>query len=102
MHPKSQEFHDLLTQIGELHNRKQKDYGTDIDPFANIRASEDFGIDGWIGALVRLNDKIARLKSFVKKKSLANESVEDSLLDISVYALIALILYRENNEHRDA
>ena|SRR5579864_1079405 len=101
MHPKSQEFHDLLIKIGELHNRKQKDYGTDTDPFANIRASEDFGIDGWIGALVRLNDKIARLKNFAKKKSLANESVEDSLLDISVYALIALILYREKNEYRD-
>jgi len=45
--------------------------------------------------LVRLNDKIVRLKSFAKKGKLANESAKDSMMDIAVYALIALILYEE-------
>src|SRR6266487_1952918 len=53
----SEAFHALLREIGELHDRKQKDYGSNTDPFANVRASQDFGVPAWVGALVRLNDK---------------------------------------------
>lgn len=91
-------FHALLEQIGELHDRKQEDYGKDSDPFANVRASQDFGIPPWVGALVRLNDKVHRLKQFAQRGALANESAEDSMMDIAVYALIALVLYREEAE----
>lgn len=94
----SPKFHALLKQIGDLHDKKQKDYGSDSDPFANVRASAEFGAKPWVGALIRLNDKIHRLKQFSKKGTLANESAEDSMLDIAVYALIALILYREESE----
>jgi hypothetical protein len=101
-------FHELLRQIGELHDKKQLDYGADQDPFANVRASERWGIEPWVGALVRLNDKVHRLQQFAKKGELANESAEDSMLDIAVYSLIALILYREaavspvGRTHREA
>ena len=88
-------FHALLKEIGELHDRKQEDYGRDVDPFANVRASQEFGVAPWVGALIRLNDKVTRLKAFAIKGSLANESAEDSMLDIAVYSLISLILYRE-------
>ena len=94
-HPASAEFHRLLTEIGALHDRKQRDYGSSSDPFANVRASQEFGVPAWVGALIRLNDKVTRLKSFATRGELANESAEDSMLDIAVYALIALILYRE-------
>ena len=88
-------FHDLLVEIGELHDKKQKDYGRTNDAFANIKASEDFGVSPWIGALVRANDKMRRLQAFALKGELENESAEDSMLDMAVYSLIALILYRE-------
>jgi hypothetical protein len=91
-------FHALLKEIADLHDKKQEDYGTDGDPFANVRASRDFGVSPWIGAVIRLHDKVIRLKSFSRRGVLANESVEDSLLDIAVYALIALVLYREERE----
>ena len=91
----SARFHELLNTIGALHDVKQRDYGSDTDPFANIRASQEWGIAPWIGALVRLNDKVHRLKRFAKKGVLANESAKDSMLDIAVYALIALCLYEE-------
>lgn len=94
-HPSSARLHELLVEVGDLHDRKQADYGTDTDPFANVRASEEFGIPGWVGALVRLNDKVVRLKSFARKGVLANESAADSMRDIAVYALIALVLYEE-------
>lgn len=91
-------FHELLKKIGDLHDLKQEDYGSDHDPFANVRASREWGVAPWVGALVRLNDKVHRLQRFACKGTLANESAEDSMLDIAVYALISYILYQEEGE----
>jgi len=99
--PGDPRLHELLVEIGELHDRKQEDYGTDEDPFANVRQSEQWGIPAWVGAMVRLNDKVKRLQNFAKKGTLANESAEDSMMDIAVYAIIALILYREASGYYD-
>lgn len=95
MHKDSQRFHQLLKEIGELHDRKQEDYGRDDAPFANVESSADFGTLPWVGALIRLNDKVNRLKALSRKGSLANESAEDSMRDIAVYALIALVLFEK-------
>ena len=94
-HPASEKFHDLLREAGEMHDRKQADYGRGDDPFANVRASEEWGIPGWVGAMVRAQDKVRRLQTFAKRGSLVNEPVRDSLLDLAVYSLIALVLYEE-------
>lgn len=88
-------FLAILDEIREMYLRKSHDYGSKKDTFTNVRASIEFGIAPWIGALVRLNDKIVRIKSFIEKGVLKNESVEDSLLDIAVYAIISLCLRRE-------
>lgn len=85
----------MLTLIGETHDRKQKDYGSNSDPYHNVRSTEAWGIPGWQGALMRLNDKVNRLQSYVRNGELANEGAEDSMLDIAVYAIIALVLHRE-------
>lgn len=91
-------FHALLSELGVLHDKKQEDYGVDHDPFANVRSAAEFGVDPWIGAMVRLNDKVTRLKQYARRGTLANEGVEDSLMDIAVYALIALVLHREAHD----
>ena len=101
-HPNSKRFHELLKEIGELHDRKQEDYGSDDDPFANLRGSEKWGIPAWLGALVRLNDKVVRLQAFARKRKLANESAEDSMRDIAVYAIIALVLYEQEGQDADS
>ena len=100
-HPNSERFHQILKELGDLHDRKQQDYGRGNDPFANVRASSDWGIPAWVGCMVRLNDKVKRLQSFAIKGSLANEGVEDSLRDISVYAAIALVLYEEESNKQE-
>lgn len=87
----------LLDEMRALHCKKCADYGTEGDPFQNIRNSKDFGIPPWLGAVLRGNDKMQRLKAFATKGNLQNESVEDSLMDLAAYALIALVLYREEN-----
>src|SRR5581483_9275732 len=88
-------FYDILNELRAMHDKKSKDYGHGDDPLANLRASEKFGIPAWVGVLIRLNDKIVRVQSFLQKGSLANESLDDSLIDIPVYAVLALQLYRE-------
>ena len=92
----SERFHELLGETGEMHDRKQADYGRDEDPFANIRSTERWGVPAWVGALIRLNDKVHRLQSLVQNGKLLNESAEDSMRDIAVYALIALVLWEED------
>ena len=89
-------FHALLKQIGDLHDKKQRDYGRDTDAFANVRASQDFGVEAWIGCMIRAQDKLKRLQTYAQKGTLACEGVEDSFMDLAVYSLIGLILFRES------
>ncbi len=96
-------FEGVLAEMAALHRKKNQDYGSDEDPFANVRASEEFAIPAWLGSIVRANDKMTRLKTFARKRQLANETVEDSLLDLANYAVIALVLYRQSeNAHGGA
>jgi len=89
-------FHELMqVEVIGLHDKKQEDYGRNEDPFANVRQSREWGVPPWVGALIRANDKVKRLQKAARGGQLANETVEDSLLDLIVYAGISLILYRE-------
>lgn len=97
-HPSSQKFHDLCDAMKAMHDKKQQDYGRTNDPFANVRASEDFGVAGWAGCMIRANDKMRRLQKAAQGGTLSNEGVEDSLMDLAVYSIIALVLYREQHD----
>jgi len=89
-------FEQVLEEMRTLQARKRKDYGSDQDPLANIRAGAQFaGVPDWVGSLMRANDKMFRLSAAAKGSPLSNEGVEDSLLDLAVYAVHALTLYRE-------
>src|SRR4051812_9095626 len=90
-------FSQILQEIQAIHDKKQEDYGVDGDPYRNVRNSSDFGIVPWVGAMIRANDKVKRLQTFAYRGHLANESVEDSLIDLATYAIIALVLYREQS-----
>ncbi len=68
-----------------LLNRKHKDYSAE-----NITAFGEFGV------LVRVNDKICRLKNLLSMgMEPKNESVEDSWLDLANYAIIAQLIRRK-------
>lgn len=100
-HPESQAFKDTLDAMLLLHDRKQKDYGTKESPFANVRASEDFGIPAWIGCAIRTNDKFRRLMTATQQwldngsVRLSNESLEDAWLDAAVYCIIGYLMTQE-------
>jgi hypothetical protein len=82
--PKTFEEATYLTfaKCAELMIAKQHDYG-----HRNITDFGEFGV------LVRLNDKVARLKNlYEKNREPKNESVSDSWADICNYAAISLML----------
>lgn len=98
VHPTSQAYFDLLDRMKALHSSKSKDYGSEHDPLANIRNGALFvGIEPWKGAMVRLSDKVTRLATFNRTGRLEHEGVEDNLMDLASYALLALLLYREEH-----
>jgi hypothetical protein len=100
-HPTSQAFFDLCDQMKEMHRRKSRDYGcpSGEDPLANIRNGARFvGIPSWKGAMVRLSDKVTRLAAYNATGRLENESLEDNLFDLASYALLALLLHREDRD----
>lgn len=98
-HPLSRAFWEKLLSAGEMHDAKQADYGRSDDPFYNIKQSANWGVEPWVGAMMRLDDKVGRLRNLVQSDGeLRNEPIEDSLLDIAVYALIALVLREEQAE----
>lgn len=88
-------FAAVLAELRAMHDRKNADYGTTVDPYANVRASEDFGIPGWIGAVMRAGDKQRRLQAAARGSQLTNEGIRDSLIDNAVYYIIAAILFDE-------
>lgn len=95
-------FKNLLDRLWLLHCKKAADYGTDLDPLANIRAGADVGISAPVSCWIRAKDKVKRIDQYMRKGELANESVQDSLQDLASYSLIALLLIWEESEQAPA
>ena len=81
---------------------KNADYtGGSSDPFANFRMTETLDVPAEIGILIRIMDKIQRVRSFVENGELQvkSESVDDALEDIINYTILikGLIKERECN-----
>lgn len=90
----SQRFLDLLDEMRRLHESKSADYGSETDPLANIRQGAEFvGIEPWRGCMVRIADKVQRLKTYCRTGRLVHEGVRDTLLDLSAYSLLAIVLF---------
>lgn len=89
----------LLDEMRELHLKKNAGYsGDSVDRWANFRMAENFGVTAFLGCLVRMSDKFIRVQNLVKnpKNEMVGEAIEDTLLDLASYALIAICLRREN------
>jgi hypothetical protein len=81
----------------DLHDRKNSNYSADHDPLSNLKASEEFGIPGYIGTMIRMSDKWSRLVQLMRgKEDLVGESMKDTLLDLAVYSLLEIILLEEH------
>lgn len=87
-------FEEQLTKMLAITKAKNADYtGVGDDPFANFTRVERLGICSTEqGFLTRMFDKFSRIISFTQKGVLQvkDESVEDTLLDLSIYCLLML------------
>ena len=84
------EFEKITDQMLGLTTKKNADYGSTVDPFANFRTFGELGI------LVRMSDKFSRLRTALYEKrelQVSDETIEDTALDLAVYAVL-LISYR--------
>ena len=81
----SDTFESVLDEMKELHAKKDKDYGS-----AFHKSFEEFGATAGV---VRLNDKMERVKSLVKngKAEVKDESLLDSLKDAACYAVMLYV-----------
>jgi hypothetical protein len=72
----------IASELARMVIDKQRDYGTE-----NILAFEEKGI------VVRMNDKIARLKNLVWGNRIPNnETLDDTYRDLAGYSIVALML----------
>ena len=95
-HPSSAAFVRLLAEMQRLHESKSADYGSEEDPLANVRSGADFvNIEPWRGCMVRIADKVQRLRTFCRTGRLVHEGVRDTLLDLAAYSLLAIVLFDE-------
>jgi len=94
-HPR---FYELIEEMKQIHSDKNHDYAGDNDPLANFKASKRIGIDPFIGANIRLQDKVARIENFIKtgEFKVKGESLKDTYIDLANYALLSLILFEES------
>lgn len=95
-------LHDQLTKAGrELMARKNADYGADTDAFANFRMSALLHVKPEIGAMLRMQDKMARLVSFIEKGELKvkEESWKDAIIDLINYSVILAGLLEERSSN---
>ena len=98
-HPSSTAFISLLGEMQRLHESKSADYGSEDDPLANIRQGADFvNIEAWRGCMVRIADKVQRLRTYCRTGRLVHEGVRDTLLDLSAYSLLAIVLFDEGRD----
>lgn len=94
-HPR---FYELLLEIAKLHSDKNFNYAENTNPLSNLRECEKFGISAPMGVMVRLSDKWSRLQQLMGgKKDVVNESLYDTLRDMSIYTLLMIILLEEKN-----
>jgi hypothetical protein len=97
--PGSLPFLELLEDLRTLHLSKSQDYGSENDPLANIRQGAEFvGIEPWRGCMVRVADKVQRLKTYCRTGRLVHEGVRDTLLDLAAYSLLAIVLFDEGRD----
>lgn len=84
----------IVNGLSELYKAKNADYGDSVH--------ETYLKYGLTSFLVRMEDKLSRLRSLSQKSAeeqrVKEESIRDTLLDLANYAIIAVIELDEQSE----
>lgn len=81
----SKEYRERIEALNEVYIKKNNDYGNSAE-----ESLDEFGL---IASIVRLGDKMNRLKSLSAggRQLVNDESLEDTLLDLANYAVITIM-----------
>ena len=82
---------ETCRDCARIMRKKNADYtGGDADPFSNFRIASIFGLHPVTGILLRVTDKLQRIRAFITNGVLAvdGESVDDACDDIVNYAIL--------------
>lgn len=89
----SQELRELQDMQYRLFCSKQQDYGSSNISLGGDMSNENDKKFAMLGLTIRMNDKMQRLLNLIKDDKMPNnESIEDTLIDISTYALMTIIV----------
>ena len=81
---KFQDYEELLKKMTELYKNKNSDYGDSVS-----KTYKKYGLTSF---LVRMEDKLNRVKTLNEKDIMVKEEkIEDTLLDLANYALLAIV-----------
>ena len=82
-----QKFEQITTNMFDLYKRKNEDYGNSV-----AKTFDEYGL---VSFLVRIEDKLNRVATLTKKSTteqqVKDEKIEDTLLDLANYSIMALI-----------
>lgn len=85
-------FKEITDRMLEIYKAKNTDYGSSVSD-----TYRDFGL---VSFLVRMQDKMNRLKTLNKNKAkVLDEKIEDTLLDLANYSILALIELKKEDEN---
>ena len=89
---KEQLFKAITDKMLDTFIQKNHDYGNSFD-----KQMDEFGM---IAAVIRLSDKLNRLKVLTKEDAqVKEESIQDTLLDLANYSILtAMWLYNQNKK----
>lgn len=87
-------FKDILVNMANIYAAKNADYGNSFEDSCN-----EFGI---VAAIVRMNDKMNRLKTLSKKENkVKDESILDTLTDLANYAILTRMWLEDNPKQKE-
>jgi hypothetical protein len=78
-------FKEITEEMQELCKRKNSDYGASVN--------DTYKRYGLVSYLVRMEDKINRVRNLVlnKNQKVEDEKIRDTLMDLANYSILAII-----------
>lgn len=98
------QLHDVHRTLSdaarELLLRKARDYAGEADALATLKASAALGVDPSLNVVLRMNDKLHRLKHLIgRDPAVRDEAVRDTVIDLINYAILYYALEQERHAH---
>lgn len=84
-------YDKIAESMRDIYVRKNSDYGSSI--------TDTYNKYGLVSFLVKMQDKINRVSTLIKKDSMVkDEKIEDSLMDLANYSMLAIIELRRDKK----